>query len=255
VNESRQTSRVRAIYQRLAPRYDRNVRWCERLLGLERERRWIASFAEGDVLEIGIGTGRNLAYYPPKGVEVTGIDLSSAMLAVARRRADELGRKVVLRNVDAERLEFPDEHFETIVITLVLCTIPNDGQAVAEAKRVLRPGGRLLLLEHVRSPHRIVRGGQRLLAPLFFRFHGDHLLREPLEGVRAEGFEVEKIHRSRCGIIEKLVAKKPAKPSASSHFPRTTSSFAESASSGQDPNTVWKHVRSRDPGRPSRAPA
>ena len=209
-----ETDRIRAIYERLAPRYDRSVRFWERLLGLERERRSITSLAEGNVLEIGIGTGRNIPHYSARNVELTAIDLSPAMLAVASRRAAALGREVDLQVGDAERLPFPGEHFEAVVVALALCTIPDDRQAVSEAKRVLRPGGRLLLLEHVRSPNRIVRAGQRLLEPLFFRFQGDHLLREPLEHVHAEGFDLEEVHRSRWGIIEKVVAKKPDHRSA-----------------------------------------
>jgi ubiquinone/menaquinone biosynthesis C-methylase UbiE len=209
VSDSSLNDRVRAIYDHMAPKYDRNVRFCEWVLGLDRGRRWIASRAEGGVLEIGIGTGRNLAYYPAKHTKLTGIDLAPAMLQIARKRAADLGCEVDLRTGNAERLDFRDEQFDTIVCTLALCSIPRDRRAITEAKRVLRPGGRLLLLEHVRSPMRIVRAVQYLLEPLFLKFQEDHLLREPLEHVQAEGFELVELHRSSCGIIERLVARKP----------------------------------------------
>lgn len=86
-----------------------------------------------------------------------------------------------------------------------LCTIPDAGAAVAEAHRVLRPGGRFLLLEHVRSPLLPVRLAQRLLDPLFVRFAGDHLLREPLEQLRAAGFDVERLERAKLGIVERVL--------------------------------------------------
>lgn len=131
------------------------------------------------------------------------------MLGVAHERAKRLGRPVDLRVGNAEALDFPDEHFDTVVATLALCSIPDDRRAVAEARRVLRPGGRLILLEHVRSPVTPVRAVQRLLDPLFIRFECDHLLREPLDHVRAERLEVESCQRSKWGLVERLVAKKP----------------------------------------------
>ena len=201
------TAQVRGHYDRQAGSYDRQIAVAERLLFGEG-RRWVCEQAEGKVLELAAGTGRNLPFYR-SGVELTAIELSSAMLAIAERRAGELGRPVDLRLGDAQSLEFPDGAFDTVVCTLGLCTIPDDRAAVAEAKRVLRPGGRFLLLEHVGSPRRRVRATQRRLDPLFVRFLADHLLREPLEHLRAEGFAVERLERSKVGIVERVVARKP----------------------------------------------
>ncbi len=107
------------------------------------------------------------------------------MLEIARRRAQELGRDPDLRLGDARALEFPDERFDTVVCTLSLCTIPDDRKALAEAKRVLRPYGRVLLLEHVRSTNAAVRVLQRFLEPLSVRFGADHLLRDPHQHIEA----------------------------------------------------------------------
>lgn len=204
----RVTERVRRLYDEAAAKYDRLLGLYEnRLFG--DGRRWVAAQARGDVLEIAVGTGRNLPFYPLEA-RLTAIDLSPAMLEVARRRARELGRDVDLRVGDAQALDFPDESFDTVVFTLALCTIPDDRRAVAEAKRVLRPGGQLLLLEHVRSPRRLVRAVQRVLEPIFVRCAADHLLREPLDAVAAEGFVVAEIERSKWGIVERLAARKPA---------------------------------------------
>jgi len=202
-----ETERIRSIWDREAPRYDRQMRVMERLL-FGDGRAWVCSQATGEVLEVAVGTGRNFAFYPD-GVRLIGIDLSPAMLAIARARARRLGLDVELLEGDAQALAFPDASFDTVVCTLSLCNIPDPRQAIAEMKRVLRPGGRLLLLDHVRSSVAAVRVVQRLLEVLTTRFE-DHLLRRPLVHVRAEGFRIERDERSKWGIVERVSAGKPA---------------------------------------------
>ena len=203
-----ETDRVRERYEKDAPRYDRTMGFFERLL-FKDARRWVCSKAEGRTLELAVGTGLNLPHYPP-GVELTGIELSPAMLELAQRRAAELGRDADLRLGDAAALEFPDASFDSVVCTFSLCTIPDDAAAVAEGRRVLRPGGRFVFAEHVRSPSSLVRGGQRLLDPLTVRFMADHLVREPLEHLERLEFEVERVERYGWGIVERGLARSPA---------------------------------------------
>jgi ubiquinone/menaquinone biosynthesis C-methylase UbiE len=202
-----ETARVREVQDKQAPRYDRQMNFFDRML-FGGGREWVCSRAQGQVLEIAVGTGRNLDHHR-NDVKLIGIELSPEMLAIAQRRAEELGCEVDLRIGDAQELDFPDDTFDTVVCTLALCTIPDDRAAVAEAYRVLRPGGRLLLLEHVRSPTTPVRIVQRILEPLSIRFEADHLTREPLDHLGAEGFEVEELERSKWGIVERVVARKP----------------------------------------------
>jgi ubiquinone/menaquinone biosynthesis C-methylase UbiE len=208
-NGGPQTERVLRLYEKEAHKYDRQMRFFEWLL-FGGGREWVCSQAEGEVLEIAVGTGRNLPYYPD-GVRLTGVELSPAMLEVAHARARELGREIDLRVGDAQALEFPDERFDSVVCTLSLCTIPDDRAAVAEVRRVLRPGGHFLLLEHVRSPLLPIRTAERLLEPLMLRFEADHLLREPLEHLGAEGFAIERLERAKLGIVERVAARKPAR--------------------------------------------
>jgi ubiquinone/menaquinone biosynthesis C-methylase UbiE len=207
-NGGSETERVLRLYEKEAAKYDRQMRFFEWLL-FGGGREWVCSQAEGEVLEIAVGTGRNLPYYPD-GVRVTGVEFSPAMLEIAHARARDLGREIDLRVGDAQALEFPDESFDSVVCTLSLCTIPDDRAAVAEVRRVLRPGGRFLLLEHVRSPLLPIRTAERLLEPLMLRFEADHLTREPLEHLRAEGFAIERLERSKLGIVERVAARKPA---------------------------------------------
>ncbi len=203
-----ETDRVREIQDKHAAGYDRQMGFFGRLL-FAGGREWACSQIEGEVLEIAIGSGRNMGFYPD-GVRVTGVELSPEMLALARARAEQLGVEVDLRLGDAQELEFEDSSFDTVLITFAFCTIPDDRRGAEEAFRVLRPGGRLVAIEHVRSPSRAVRAGQRLLEPLSVRFEADHLTREPLDYLADVGFAIESVDRSKWGIVERLRALKPA---------------------------------------------
>jgi ubiquinone/menaquinone biosynthesis C-methylase UbiE len=196
-----ETERVRQVYERDAPRYDRTIKFFERVL-FRDARQWVCSQAEGDVLEIAMGTGLNLSHYP-SDVSITGVELSPAMLDRARGRAADLRREADLRVGDVTALEFPDASFDTVVSTFTLCSIPDPTAAVGEVRRVLRPGGRFVFAEHVRSPRASVRAGQRLLNPLTVRFQADHLLREPLDYLEAHTFTVDKLERYGLGIVER----------------------------------------------------
>ena len=210
---SRQASDQRA--QRLRRHWDKHARtydkqmafWERRLFGDGRQ--WVCTQASGEVLEVAIGTGRNLPYYP-QGIRLTGVDFSPAMLELARRQADQLGRKVDLRLGDAQALDLPDASFDTVVCTLSLCAIPDERRAVAEMRRMLRPGGRLLLLDHVAAAPRPARAIQWLLERATIPLGGEHLRRRPLRQVQVEGFQIERRERSKLGIVERLVARKPA---------------------------------------------
>jgi ubiquinone/menaquinone biosynthesis C-methylase UbiE len=204
---AKETEKIKRIWEKQAPRYDRSIaRWEKVLFG--DGRRWVCSRARGAVLEVAIGTGRNLAFYPA-GVRLTGIDLSPAMLAHAHQRARELGMEVDLREGDAQALPFADGSFDTVVCTLSLCNVPDDRKAVAEMRRVLKPGGRLLLLDHIRAASRFDRAVQKALEIVMVRVEREHLLRRPLEHVRAEGFRIEEQERYKRGIVERLSARKP----------------------------------------------
>ncbi|MCF4120733.1 methyltransferase domain-containing protein [Antribacter sp. KLBMP9083] len=202
------TARQRRVWDKAAPTYDKQMTWFERTqLGDGRE--WLGARARGRVLEVAIGTGRSLPHYPGD-VTITGIELSPEMLARARRTAADLGRTADLREGDAEHLPFPDASFDTVVCSLALCSIPDPAAAVAEMRRVLVPGGRLLLLDHVASTWPPVLAVQWLVEQVTGRLAGEYFTRRQLPLVTAAGFEVVESQRFRAGAVERLHAVKPA---------------------------------------------
>ena len=199
--------RWRRYWDKASASYDKQMRFYDRLLADSRP--WICAQATGDTLEVAVGTGLNLPFYPP-GVELTGIDLSPGMLGVAQTRARQLGRTVDLREADAQALPFPDAFFDTVVCTFSLCAIPDERRAVSEMTRVLRPGGLMLLADHIAGASWPVRAIQRMIDAVTVPLQGEHYLRRPLRQVQAEGLQVERRERFKLGVVERLAARKPA---------------------------------------------
>ncbi|TMK64869.1 MAG: class I SAM-dependent methyltransferase [Actinobacteria bacterium] len=154
--------------------------------------------ASGSVIEIGAGTGVNLSHYPPSVTRLVCTEPEEPMARRLRRKAYELGRDVEVVEAPAESLPFADDAFDTAVATLVLCTVSDPAKALREIARVLRPGGRLIFIEHVRSPEPRLARWQDRLHPLWVRFgHGCHCNRPTLETIEASPFQVEFHRRGR----------------------------------------------------------
>lgn len=185
------------MYTRAARRPWSFAGWRWELLGRVR----------GPVLELGCGWGRNFAHYPP-GVSVAAFDLDAERARAARREARRLGAPVRVAVADAEHLAWPDQAFEAVTGTLVFCSIPRPMQALAEARRVLRPGGKLYLVEHVHSDRPWLAGLQTALAPAWLRLTGGcHLNRHTADTVRAAGFEIEQLKTGWAGLLNMIVAR------------------------------------------------
>jgi ubiquinone/menaquinone biosynthesis C-methylase UbiE len=193
-------------WDRKSATYDEEMGvWDRRLFGDSRE--WACGQATGEVLEVAVGTGPNLACYPAE-VTLTGLDLSSGMLELARSRARDLGRAVTLRQGSAHELPFAEASFDTVVCTFGLCAIPDPAAAVGEMTRVLRPGGRLILVDHVASSSWVVRVMQWLVELASVPLAGEHFRRRPLLLVEALGVPVQRRERFKLGLVERLVARK-----------------------------------------------
>ena len=200
-------ARQKRVWDKSAPSYDKQISFFEKIwFGGGRE--WLGERAQGQVLEVAIGTGRNLPHYPAD-VAITAIELSPAMLAIARQRAADLGRAVDFREGDAERLPFADASFDTVVCAFSLCTIPSPAAALGEMRRVLRPGGRLLLVDHIGSAWPPIYALQWLVERPTIHSAGEHFTRRQLPLVKAAGFQVVESERLKAGSIERIHAVKP----------------------------------------------
>jgi ubiquinone/menaquinone biosynthesis C-methylase UbiE len=189
-----------------AARYDQAM-WAVERAGLKNLRAGLLSGLRGDVLELGVGTGANLAHYP-EGVRLAGVDLRAAQLAAAAQKHTGGSGNRLLACADAERLPFPDESFDAVVGTLVFCSIARPDVALAEVRRVLRPDGALRLVEHVRGQTRLTRLLTDALHPLWFAMQGEcHLNRETATAVRDAGFRVERTVTFWRGVLQAIDAR------------------------------------------------
>ena len=194
--------RVQNIYDRLAQRYDRVARNHT----LERLRSAVFSQAHGSVLEVGVGTGATFRHYPPTLSSLTALDVSSTMLHEAHLLALPLPFPVRLMQCDFQTLPFDDQSFDTVVSSLAFCGIPDPERLFADVRRVLKPGGQLLALEHVRPPNSLLGAVSDLIDPVFDQVIGCHPNRRTPALLEAAGFEVRLQDRRLAGIVISLVA-------------------------------------------------
>jgi ubiquinone/menaquinone biosynthesis C-methylase UbiE len=173
--------------------------------GLRDMRRDLLSAARGRVLEVGAGTGLNLDLYPESVTDLTLTEPDPHMFKQLRKRVDRSSRPAEVVQAGAEKLPFEDS-FDTVALTLVLCTVPNQAASLREIKRVLEPGGQFLFLEHVRSPDpKLAKWQDRLERPWRFLGDGCHCNRDTVAAIEAAGFELGGLERPQFPKVIPIV--------------------------------------------------
>jgi ubiquinone/menaquinone biosynthesis C-methylase UbiE len=194
--------------------YDRCFKASEEA-GLRDMRRDLLAGARGRVLELGAGTGLNLELYPEGVTDLTLTEPDPHMVKQLRQRVSEGSRPDEVIEAPAERLPFEDDSFDTVTVTLVFCTVPDSAAALREIKRVLKPDGRFLFLEHVRSPDPgLAKWQDRFEKPWRFLGDGCHCNRDTVAAISGAGFELGEVERPEFPKVVPIV-KPMAKGSAS----------------------------------------
>jgi len=180
---------ARKRYDRAAPFYDLIESPMEWLLFSTWRTRLGKRIVGNQVLEAGVGTGKNLPYQPP-GMRVTAVDLSIRMLERSRGRASALGLETELAEMDVQNLAFKDHVFDTVFSTFLFCSVPDPIMGLRELRRVCKPTGKLLLLEHVRPGNHLLRSLFNLLNPIVVRITGANINRRTVENIRRAGWRI-----------------------------------------------------------------
>ncbi|NOR81551.1 MAG: methyltransferase domain-containing protein [Methyloprofundus sp.] len=201
-----QTEIIRQRYDRLAPYFDRIESMMEKMMmGELREKIWQKVQGE-KILEVGVGTGKNFPYYPAKAI--TAIDFSPAMINEAKKKSQHLGVVVDLSIMDVQQLDFPDNYFDSVIGTFLFCSVPRPKQGLLELKRVCKPGGEVLLLEHVLSSNKIAAAIMHFLNPITVRLVGANINRETVKTVQACGFSSVEVMSESSHIVKMIKAVK-----------------------------------------------
>ncbi len=206
LNKKMTSQTLQTAYDKIADQYEKKIWFDQYILGVARLKKKLLSKASGRILDVACGTGQNFALFAPDS-EITGIDLSPKMLDFARENANRHNLNMNLAVMDAEKLEFPDGSFDTVVSTLSTCTFPNPIQALQEIKRVCRPNGRILLLEHGHSNVSWLARFQDRHEYQHYQEHaGCRWNQDPLDLVQSAGIKVLKSKRNILGMFHSVEA-------------------------------------------------
>ncbi len=155
-------------------------------------RKSILKNVQGKVLEIGVGTGKNLPYYNYNKVNLTAIDISAGMLERARNKIKKNNLPVKLKLIKTEKLPFKDNYFDFIIMTFVLCSVADPMITLSEMKRVLKKNGRIILLEHLLSKNKLIAFWEHLHNPLTKHLFGFNVNRDTMKNIKKAGLKIVK---------------------------------------------------------------
>lgn len=159
---------------------------------------------KGKVLEIGVGTGKNIEYYP-EDLEITAIDFSEKMLEKAKKKAVLHNKKIDLLLMDAEQMDFANDTFDTVFTTCVFCSVPDPVKGLLEIMRVCKPGGKIVMIEHVRSEKKVLGIIMDVLNPLVVNLYGANINRRTVENINKAGYNKVEVANLYNDIVKKIV--------------------------------------------------
>lgn len=198
-----ETETIKNRYNRIAPFYDAFEYLMEKtVFGALRKQIWQKVNGQ-TILEAGVGTGKNFPFYPENN-NITAIDFSDKMLVRAKHKRIDNQLAVDLQLMDVESLNFPDNSFDTVIATFLFCSVPRPIAGLRELHRVCKPGGQVLLLEHVLSENPLIAGIMNFLNPLVAKLVGANINRETVKSVQSIGFQRVQVD-SVSGRIVKLI--------------------------------------------------
>jgi ubiquinone/menaquinone biosynthesis C-methylase UbiE len=196
------TDKIRKKYNRIAGIYDLLESPME-IMALKNWRITLMGHLTGKVLEVGVGTGKNIEYYP-EGLNITAIDFSSKMLKRAKNKAEDLNKKVDLLNMDIQKMDFHDSTFDMVYATCVFCSVTDPIAGLKELRRVCKPNGKIIMIEHVRSEKKILGTIMDLLNPVVVGMYGANINRRTVENIRKSGFTKLEVHNLFGDIVKKI---------------------------------------------------
>ena len=195
------TEKIKKRYNRAAKFYDIIENPME-MMALKKWRIELMKELKGKVLEVGVGTGKNIEHYPPN-IDITAIDFSEKMLKKAYEKAVKFDKKVKLINMDAQNMNFPDNTFDVIFTTCVFCSVPDPILGLKELRRVCKPNGKIIMVEHVRSEKKVLAVIMDILNPIVVNTYGANINRKTLDNVNNAGF----INVSSINLYSDIVKK------------------------------------------------
>jgi ubiquinone/menaquinone biosynthesis C-methylase UbiE len=193
-------------YNRIARFYDFFLYFGEKL-SFSRYRKDILHNVKGKILEVGVGTGKSFESYPPK-MDIVAVDISNEMLRRTIKRAKYYGGRVELRREDVQHLPFEKESFDTVFTSWVFCSVTDPVKGLKEIYRVLKKGGQLLMLEHVRSKNSVLGHFMDAFNIIAVWLGGENINRDTVRNVKNAGFKVIKEKNLLSGIVKAIVAVK-----------------------------------------------
>ncbi|WHH59983.1 class I SAM-dependent methyltransferase [Petroclostridium sp. X23] len=196
------TEKIQKRYDRVSGIYD----FMEKLMDSAKMKLWREEIFEelsGKILEVGVGTGKNIEYYPDNA-NITAIDFSSKMLDKARQKADKLGKKIELMQMDAQSMDFEDNTFDTVFTTCVFCSVPDPIRGLREVRRVCKNNGKIIMLEHVRSEKEILGILMDIFNPLVVGTYGANINRRTVDNILKAGFSRIQVTDLMLDIVKKI---------------------------------------------------